>query len=67
LPSRYFLSSLLSFNAGIEAGQLAVVALILPFLLQSRSQKWYSSFSIGLSAVIFVFGVVWAIQRAFYS
>ncbi|MBP1966179.1 HupE/UreJ family protein [Paenibacillus aceris] len=65
LPSRYFIGSLLSFNVGIELGQLAIVAVILPFLLRSRLQKWYSPFVLGLSAVIFVFGVAWAIERAY--
>lgn len=65
LPSRNFISSLLSFNAGIEIGQLAIVAVVLPLLLLARSRKWYSPFAIGLSAVIFAFGVVWAVQRVF--
>ncbi|CAH1193137.1 hypothetical protein PAECIP111891_00495 [Paenibacillus allorhizoplanae] len=63
LPNRNFISSLLSFNAGIEAGQLAVVALVLPFLLLFRSRKWFPPFALSLSAIIFVFGVVWAIER----
>lgn len=65
LPSQYFISSLLSFNVGIELGQLAIVAVILPLLLQSRLQEWYSPFALGLSSVIFVFGVAWAIERAY--
>ncbi|WP_314584851.1 HupE/UreJ family protein [Paenibacillus terrigena] len=67
LPSRNFISSLLSFNAGIEIGQLAIVAAILPLLLQIRSRKWYSPFAIGLSAVVFALGVVWAVQRGLQS
>ncbi|NOU70349.1 hypothetical protein GC098_02675 [Paenibacillus sp. LMG 31458] len=63
LPSRNFISSLLSFNAGIEIGQLAIVAAVLPLLLQIRSRKWYSPFAIGLSAVLFALGVAWAVQR----
>lgn len=65
LPSHYFISSLLSFNAGVELGQLAVVAAILPFLLRSRSRSWYSPFALGVSAVVFVLGIVWAVERAF--
>ncbi len=63
LPSRNFISSLLSFNAGIEIGQLAIVAAVLPLLRLARSRKWYSPLAIGLSAIIFAFGVIWAIQR----
>jgi hydrogenase/urease accessory protein HupE len=65
LPSRYFISSLLSFNAGVEIGQLAVVAALLPFLLRSRSRRWYSPFALGVSAAVFALGIVWAVMRAF--
>lgn len=66
LPSRYFIGSLLSFNAGIELGQLAIVAMLLPLLKRARPRKWYSPFVLGLSAVVFALGIAWAVQRAFY-
>lgn len=41
LPKGDELAALLGFNLGVEAGQLAVVALALPMLFAARLRAWY--------------------------
>jgi hypothetical protein len=43
LPSGARLASLVGFNLGVEIGQMAVVALVLPVLLLVRRKRWYAS------------------------
>ncbi|MEH7116987.1 HupE/UreJ family protein [Neobacillus vireti] len=67
LDTNQMATSLVSFNIGIEIGQLLIVSLAFPLIL------WIRKFTIkpirwvipGTSAVIFAFGLVWFIQRAF--
>ncbi len=60
-----FVFSLLSFNVGIEAGQLVVIAIVLPILLLLRKTK-YNRLSIQvLGTLIGVVGILWAIERVF--
>lgn len=42
LPTGARVLSLLGFNLGVEIGQLAVVALVLPILFLCRRQAWYA-------------------------
>lgn len=66
LPKTGFVSALLSFNIGVELGQLAVVALLLPMLLrlsrQNRHQTWLVR---GGSLVLLLLSLYWFIERAF--
>lgn len=58
--------ALLLFNLGVEAGQLAVLALTLPFLaLLRRAQAFRERGVQVLSAAIALAGVGWFIQRVF--
>ena len=58
-------ASILSFNCGIEAMQLAVVVAILPsFLILSRS-RFYRYFRIGGAAFAALAAVTWIVQRVF--
>ena len=41
VPDERFVSSLLSFNVGIEFGQFAIVAAVLPFIYLFKEKKWY--------------------------
>ncbi|MCJ8013436.1 HupE/UreJ family protein [Paenibacillus sp. KQZ6P-2] len=62
----YTALSLLSFNVGIEVGQLLVVALVLPFLLKLQSnEKYYRPFFYSTSACIFAVATIWFFQRLF--
>lgn len=65
LPRAQFLPALISFNAGVELGQLTVIATA--FLLVAcwaRTRPWYRrAFVIPASALIALTGVVWTVQR----
>ncbi len=65
LPSGARLLSLLAFNLGIEAGQLAVVLAIMPVAYQFRSRPLYRNAVLPWgSAAIAGLALVWLIQRA---
>lgn len=55
--------SLASFNIGIEAGQLLVIALAAPALLMLRKQSWDRRFCRGFSAAVGALGSFWLVQR----
>lgn len=61
-----FLRSLFGFNLGVELGQVAVVALLLPIIfLLSRSRR-YPSLLLPLgSAVVMLIATAWLLERAF--
>lgn len=65
LPTKGLIASLLSFNIGVEIGQLAIVAVIFPVVLLLYKSRWRKQFVYGLSSLILVFGLVWFIERAF--
>lgn len=68
LPSQGLVPALLSFNLGVEAGQIAIVALMLPVLFGlTGTLKRYNKEKLLVftgSAIIFVFGLNWFLQRA---
>jgi hypothetical protein len=66
LPANARLLSLVSFNLGIEAGQLAVVAAIMPiaFMLRARTAYRYGLLPWGSAAIVLI-ACVWFVQRAF--
>ena len=65
LPRSEFLTALLSFNAGVECGQLAVIlSAFLLIGLPFRKKPWYRRrVVIPASAVIAIVGLYWAITR----
>jgi hydrogenase/urease accessory protein HupE len=65
LPRSEFVPALLSFNAGVEAGQLAVIAIALAlFGLPFRQKTWYRSrIVVPASIAIAAVGFYWSIQR----
>jgi hydrogenase/urease accessory protein HupE len=64
LSKSHFLVSLLTFNVGIEVGQLLVVAVLWFFLAKARAASWYRMAVVqGGSALIFLIGLVWSIER----
>ncbi|MEH7306972.1 HupE/UreJ family protein [Neobacillus drentensis] len=67
LDTNHMAASLVSFNIGIEIGQLLIVSLAFPIILWIKKVtlkpiKWVIP---GTSAAILAFGLVWFIQRAF--
>ena len=63
LPKSNLIGSLLTFNLGVEVGQLMVLCLLLPFLLWLRRFPWYRKMMISTSCLIFVLAFYWLIQR----
>jgi hydrogenase/urease accessory protein HupE len=67
LPRSEFLTALITFNVGVEFGQLAVIATA--FLLVAcwaRTRPWYRPrFVVPASAAIAATGIFWTVQRLF--
>jgi hydrogenase/urease accessory protein HupE len=67
LPRAEIPSALLAFNLGVEAGQLAVLALVLPLVFAARKRVWFERKGVKLlSLVIAALGVVWFVLRVFW-
>ncbi|PTT86866.1 hypothetical protein DBR42_12860 [Pelomonas sp. HMWF004] len=65
LRGRELIGPLLGFNAGVELGQLAVVALLLPLALALRRQRVYRRWIVPLgSGAIAVLALLWCVQRS---
>ena len=68
LPRSEFLTALLSFNVGVEAGQLTVIGVA--YLLVGRwfgKESWYRRWiTLPASAMIGVVGLYWTVQRIFF-
>ena len=65
LPRSEFLPALISFNVGVEAGQLTVIGIaLLLFGLPFREKPWYRSrIVVPASVTIAAVGFYWAVQR----
>lgn len=64
LPRRQFVTALLSFNVGVELGQLSVIGLALLLTVWWRKHSWYRArVVIPASLLIALVGLYWAIQR----
>jgi hypothetical protein len=65
LPTRGLVRCLLSFNLGVEIGQLAIVLLILPAALWLARWKHGPKTIVGISILLALFGLAWFVDRAF--
>jgi len=63
LPAGGILVPLLAFNLGVEAGQLVVVAAVVPLLSVALRSSYGRTVKRVLSALIAIAGAVWAIER----
>lgn len=63
LPKGNLIGTLLTFNLGVETGQLMVLCLLLPLLIWLRRFPWYRKMMISTSCLIFVIALYWLIQR----
>ncbi|OCT15312.1 hypothetical protein A8709_14550 [Paenibacillus pectinilyticus] len=63
LPKGNLIGTLLTFNLGVETGQLMVLCLLLPLLIWLRRFPWYRKMMISTSCLIFVLAFYWLIQR----
>ena len=68
LPRNKFFTSILSFNAGVEIGQIVVIALVFALLVLPFGKKpWYRKLVVyPLSAAIAVVAAYWTIERVFF-
>lgn len=65
LPRDEFFTALLSFNVGVEAGQLTVIAAAAAAVAWSRNRWWYRNVVVTPASVaIGAVGIYWTITRA---
>jgi len=65
LPAHRLLVPLLEFNLGVELGQLAVVAAVLPVVLMLRRQSCYRNWILpGGAAITLLIAMGWLAERA---
>lgn len=64
LPSEGLMLSLLSFNVGVELGQLAIILLLYPLVYYGHRQTYGGLLVQAASAAIVVMGLLWFVQRA---
>ena len=58
--------ALLRFNLGVELGQVAVLALVLPAILVARKRAWFERTGVrAMSAAIVAAGLFWFVTRVF--
>lgn len=64
LPHRDFALALVTFNTGVELGQLTVIAAAFLIVGWWRKKKWYrQAIVIPASALIAAIGIFWTVQR----
>ena len=64
LPTPALLRALLGFNAGVELGQLAIIAVIAPLvLLMQRWPRVHTVVMRALAAAILAAGLFWFVER----
>lgn len=68
LPRNKFFTSILSFNAGVEIGQIAVITGMFLFIIIPLGKKtWYRRYVVyPLSACIAAVAAYWTVQRVFF-
>ncbi len=65
LPTNYQVPTLFAFNLGVEIGQVAIVAVILPIVWLVAKTKYHKYLIWAGSAIILIFGATWFLERAF--
>ncbi|NOS67733.1 MAG: HupE/UreJ family protein [Candidatus Peribacteraceae bacterium] len=61
-----FLSSLLSFNLGVDVGQMLIVVIALPLIFFARRKRWHRRATQVAAGLISVLAMVWFVQRVVY-
>ena len=64
--TRQIATALLSFNAGVEVGQLAVAGALLPLVWMMRSKQWHLKLVPLCSVAIIIAGTYWLFERLPY-
>jgi uncharacterized membrane protein len=67
LPRNKFFTAILSFNAGVELGQIAVIILVFGlFIIPFRQKNWYKKIIVyPLSVMIGLIALYWTVERIF--
>ncbi len=65
LPTHGLVASLFAFNAGVEIGQVGIVALVFPLVAWLSRRPYQRTVVLVVSAVIGLFGVGWFVERVF--
>jgi hypothetical protein len=56
--------ALAAFNAGVEVGQLVVVAAVLPLLYAASTRRWYPRLVMGAGSLVIAWlAVLWILER----
>lgn len=64
VPRSFLPTALVSFNLGVEAGQLVVLAMLLPLVLFLRGKPWFEPRGVRvLSGAVALAGGVWFVAR----
>ena len=65
LPRNTFYTSILSFNAGVEIGQIIIILLVFALIINPFGKKpWYRKFVVyPLSALVALIAAYWTVQR----
>lgn len=58
-----FVLPLLSFNLGVEIGQIAVLAVLFPVIYYMRKLRYQTQIMYSASALVSLFGLYWLIER----
>lgn len=67
MPQGQFITGLISFNVGVEIGQLTVLALLWGVLHWFYHRPWYRvSVQVPASALIAAIGLYWTVERVFF-
>jgi hydrogenase/urease accessory protein HupE len=64
LPRAVLATGLVSFNLGVETGQICIVVLALPIL---RKLRTYKNFAPSAACCVAALGAFWLVQRLFFS
>jgi hydrogenase/urease accessory protein HupE len=65
IPRSNWIPSLISFNVGVEIGQLMLFAVLFPLLVLLQKRTNFRITMVSISAVTFIFGFLWFIERVF--
>lgn len=65
IPEGNFLASLISFNVGIEVGQILILGLLVPYILLLRHKAWYPTLIKVVAIAITQLAALWAFERVF--
>src|SRR5262249_53584105 len=65
LPKVGLIRSLLSFNLGVEFGQLVIATCLLPLAYALNHWRYGRFVAMGISVLLAIFGTAWFIDRAF--